>query len=221
MLRKKIKCSESLVFYLFYPTCLINSINHEHSCNKYPLYIAITTAEMYKVWKLSMFCMCHAVVHLWKYKVMINWVFILWAPFEDLVPNAVYHGYGPYGSGEYKVSHSIFNEPRKLSRNDKKKCWQGHKSLTHIYIFEARLFFLHSFMAPWITQIWLTAAKLTCLCNTLQTSNSFPRSDTGVVTDSEPQNKPLVCSIGCLCSRWLFCFSVLHFDKTMVSTITY
>ena len=29
---KVIKCSTSLAFYLFFPTCLINSINHEHSC---------------------------------------------------------------------------------------------------------------------------------------------------------------------------------------------
>ena len=34
-----------------------------------------------------------------------------------------------------------------------------------------------------------------------RTSNSFARSDTGVVIDSEShlQNKPLVCSIDCLC----------------------
>ena len=25
------------------------------------------------------------------------------------------------------------------------------------------------------------------------------------------QNKPLVCSIGCPCSNWLFHFSILHF----------
>ena len=34
-------------------------------------------------------------------------------------------------------------------------------------------------------KIWLTAAKLTCLCNSLQTSNSFARCDTGVVIDSK------------------------------------
>ena len=32
----------------------------------------------------------------------------------------------------------------------------------------------------------LTAAKLTCPCNTLRRVNSFPRSVTGVVIDSEP-----------------------------------
>ena len=32
----------------------------------------------------------------------------------------------------------------------------------------------------------MTAAKLTCACNMLRTSNSFSRGDTGVVIDSEP-----------------------------------
>ena len=45
---------------------------------------------------------------------------------------------------------------------------------------------LDFFIASWITQIWLTAAKLTCPCNTFPTLNSFARSDTGVVIDSEP-----------------------------------
>ena len=30
--KKAIKCSASLTFYLFSPTCLINSIIYEHSC---------------------------------------------------------------------------------------------------------------------------------------------------------------------------------------------
>ena len=35
-------------------------------------------------------------------------------------------------------------------------------------------------------------------------------------------NNPLVCSIGCLCSRWLFRFSVLHSNKTVTcNTISY
>ena len=34
------------------------------------------------------------------------------------------------------------------------------------------------------------------------------------------QNKFLVCSIGCTCSHWLFCFSVLHSNKT-VNTMKY
>ena len=72
-----------------------------------------------------------------------------------------------------------------------------------------------------------TAAKLTCLCNALRTSNSFPRSDTGVVIESEP-HLSLTCKTrllfapfnGCQCSHWLFCFSVLHPNKT-INTITY
>ena len=65
-------------------------------------------------------------------------------------------------------------------------------------------------------KIRLTAAKLTCPCNTLRTLNSFARSDTGIVIDSKLhlsptlQSKPLVCSIGYPCSQWLFCFSILH-----------
>ena len=53
----------------------------------------------------------------------------------------------------------------------------------NIYIFEAILKFapIDSLM-----NYIKTAAKLTCPCNTFQTSNSFARSDTGVVIDSEP-----------------------------------
>ena len=49
-----------------------------------------------------------------------------------------------------------------------------------------------------MAQLLLTAAKLTCLCNTLRASNSFARSYTGVVIDREPhvQNLPLFWSIG-------------------------
>ena len=59
------------------------------------------------------------------------------------------------------------------------------------------------------TQIWLTAAKLTCPCNTLWTMNSFARSDTDVVIDSEPHpsrrcKTSLICSIGCPCSAFRF-----------------
>ena len=59
----------------------------------------------------------------------------------------------------------------------------------------------------------------------LRTSNSFARSDTCIVIDSElhlshVQNKPLVRSIGCPCSHGLFRFSVLRSEKT-VNTITY
>ena len=35
-------------------------------------------------------------------------------------------------------------------------------------------------------QIWLKAAKLTRMCNTFRTSNSYARNDTGVVIDNEP-----------------------------------
>ena len=63
--------------------------------------------------------------------------------------------------------------------------------LLFIYIFEAILKWIHRFLQPfiasWITQIWLTATKLTCPCNRLRTSNSFAKSDTCVVIDSDPQ----------------------------------
>ena len=45
---------------------------------------------------------------------------------------------------------------------------------------------LQLLIASWMKWIWLTAAKLTCLCNTLWKSNSFASSDAGVVIDSEP-----------------------------------
>ena len=56
-------------------------------------------------------------------------------------------------------------------------------------------------------------------------TNSFARSDTGDVIDRATpelhvQNKPLVCSIGCPCTHWLFRFSILHSNKT-VKTIIY
>ena len=43
--------------------------------------------------------------------------------------------------------------------------------------FNESLDFLQPFIASWKTLIWLTAAKLTCPCNTFHTSNSFARSD--------------------------------------------
>ena len=46
--------------------------------------------------------------------------------------------------------------------------------------------FSQPFIASWTAQLWLKAAKLTCPCNTLRTPNSFTRSDTGVIIDSEP-----------------------------------
>ena len=52
--------------------------------------------------------------------------------------------------------------------------------------FQECLVFLQPFIAPWITWIWLTAAKLTCPCDTLWTTNSFARSDTSAVIDNEP-----------------------------------
>ena len=62
--------------------------------------------------------------------------------------------------------------------------------LHYIYIFEASLQwifrFLRPFIASWIRKFSLTAAKLTCRCNTLRTSNSSARSDTSVVIDNEP-----------------------------------
>ena len=38
--------------------------------------------------------------------------------------------------------------------------------------------------------------------------------------ESHVQNKPLVYSIGCPCTHWLFRFSILHSNKN-VNTITY
>ena len=64
-----------------------------------------------------------------------------------------------------------------------------------------------------------SAAKLTCP-RVQYASNIkliFVRSDTGVVIDSQPHlccmcktSLLFACSIGCLCSRWLFGFSVIH-----------
>ena len=48
-----------------------------------------------------------------------------------------------------------------------------------------------------MTLIRLTAAKLTRLCNTLQTSYSFARSGTGVVSDREP-NQSRMCKTSLL-----------------------
>ena len=45
---------------------------------------------------------------------------------------------------------------------------------------------MQPFIASWMPYICLTAAKLTCPCNTLRTSNSFARSETGLLIDSEP-----------------------------------
>ena len=47
-------------------------------------------------------------------------------------------------------------------------------------------YFFQLLIASWITHIWLTTAKLICPCRTLQTSNLFTRSDTGVVIDNWP-----------------------------------
>ena len=60
-------------------------------------------------------------------------------------------------------------------------------SLHYIYILQwiFRFFFLQSFIASWKPHIWLTAAKFTCLRNTLRTLNLFVWNDTGFVNDSE------------------------------------
>ena len=99
------------------------------------------------------------------------------------------------------------------------------KSVQLYLLFKASLLlifrFLQPFIASWKTLIWLTSARLTCPCNTLRTSNSFGCCDWQRATpDSHVQNRPLVCSIGCPCSHRLFCFSVLHSNKT-INTITY
>ena len=67
-----------------------------------------------------------------------------------------------------------------------------------------------------MTQLGLTAAKLTCPCNMLRTSNSFARSDTGVVIDSEPHPSltcktsllfaPLAVRVNAGCSAFPFYF---------------
>ena len=95
-------------------------------------------------------------------------------------------------------------------------CTFSKQSLKNLYIFAA-------FIASRITRIGLTAAKLTCPCNTLQTSNSFARSDTGVVIYSEPHPSrtfktsflfaPLAVSVQAGCSA--FTFYKLHSDKTV------
>ena len=54
---------------------------------------------------------------------------------------------------------------------------------------------------------WLTAAKLTCRCNTLRTLNSFARSDTGVVLDSEPHPSHKCKQVSCLL-HWLYVFKL-------------
>ena len=55
--------------------------------------------------------------------------------------------------------------------------------------------------------IWWTTAKLTCLCNSLQTSNLFARCDTGVVTDSE-QHMSCTCKQASCLLDWLSVFTL-------------
>ena len=68
---------------------------------------------------------------------------------------------------------------------------------------------------------WIDSYQAHMPGNTLRTSNSFARSDTGVVIDSESheQNRTLVCSIGCLCLSWLFRFSILQSDVAVNTLI--
>ena len=66
--------------------------------------------------------------------------------------------------------------------------WNNKCTYQLIFTFSKQAFnesfdFLQLLIASWMTQIWLTAAKLT---NTLWKSNSFAKSDTGVVIDSQP-----------------------------------
>ena len=96
--------------------------------------------------------------------------------------------------------------------------------LPNVYIIEASLSwifrFLQPFTASWMTQILLTDAKLTCPCNTLRTSNSFARSDTGVVIDSEQHQSrmcktsllfaPLAVHVHTGCSAFLFTLRQNH-----------
>ena len=93
-------------------------------------------------------------------------------------------------------------------------CMLSVNSQVNIYIFEAILKWISRFLQPfivsWMTQIWLTAAKFSCPCNTLWTSSSFARSDTcdwqRATPKSHLQNKHLVCSIGCPWTPWLLAF---------------
>ena len=57
------------------------------------------------------------------------------------------------------------------------------------------------------TKFDLTAAELTCPCNSLRTSNSFTRCDTGVVIDSEAH-------LSCTC-KTSFLFAPLAFVFTL------
>ena len=71
-----------------------------------------------------------------------------------------------------------------------------------------------------MTKIWLTAAKLTCPCNMLGTSNSFARSNTVVVIDREPHlngtcKTSLLFAPLAICVHLLFLFSVLYSNKTI------
>ena len=59
-------------------------------------------------------------------------------------------------------------------------------------------------------------AKLTCPCNTLQTSNSFARSDTGVVIDSKPHLIAHAKQASCLLTLALPLFRFTLEKKTLI-----
>ena len=86
-------------------------------------------------------------------------------------------------------------------------------------------FFLRPFIASWKTYIWLTAAKLTLpvqyASNIEFISQKWHwcRCWQRATPESYVQINPLVFSIGCPCSHWLFRFSVLHAKN--VKTITH
>ena len=89
-----------------------------------------------------------------------------------------------YSYESYKAVHEVLIFIAKASC--KHLCWFYPIFPFSKQAFNESLDFCNRFITSWITQIWLTAVKLTCPRNTLRTSNLFARSDTGVVIDSKP-----------------------------------
>ena len=93
--------------------------------------------------------------------------------------------------------------------------------LHYIYIFEAILWWIFRFLQPFIAsctiQIWLTAAKLTCSCNTLQTPNSFTRSDSCLVVDGEPHPSS-TCKMSLLFAP--LAVPLFHFTLRLTQSVT-
>ena len=81
----------------------------------------------------------------------------------------------------------------------------------NIYIFKESHKWIFKILQPsiasWMTLIWLAAPKVTCPCKTLRTSNSFAKSDTGVVINSEPHLSRTCKQAYCLLN-WMFVFTM-------------